>query len=184
MNDTVDFHTANTMLNQHSDVCYPLVVRFFIIGQCSVAWLLLGLEDAHTRQCEPLKPTILSKHAPFWQAILGFSRDPFIMHFPCIRGAQEPYAPVRIHNHHIFAGMVFLLATVVDFLFISVFRPCYRSFRAIMAKKGGASGSPGADSARSWAASSAAVRAGRRCWRAKATFRMSSNRRTHVLTFA
>ncbi len=78
--------------------------------------------------------------------------------------------------------MVFLLATVVDCLFISIFRSCYRSFRAIMAKKGGASGSSGVVAACNWAANAAAVRAGSPHWRAKAASRMSNNSRTHVLT--
>lgn len=182
VDDTINFHTANTMLNQHPDVRYPLVVGFFVIGQCAVAWLLLGLEDDHAWQRETLKPTILSKHTPFWQAILGFIRNPFIMRFPLISRAQEPYAPSRIYNDHIFDGMLFLLATVVDFLFIAVFRSCYRSFGSIMAKKGGASGSRSAVSACNWAANSAAVRAGSKRWLAKAVLRMSSNSRTHLLT--
>jgi hypothetical protein len=160
VNDPIDFHTANTMLDQHPDVRYPLVVSFFVIGQCSVAWLLLGLEDDHARQREALKATILPKHTPFWQVILRFIRNPFIMGFACIGGAQEPDAPVRIHQQHILDRMVFLLATVVDFLLIAVFRSCYRSFGSIMAKKGGASGSRSAVSACNWAANSAAVRAG------------------------
>jgi hypothetical protein len=183
VDDTIDFHTTNTVFDQHPDVRYPLVVGFLVIGQCSIAWFLLGLEEAHTWQGEPLKPTILPKHAAFWQAILGFIGNPFIMRFPFIGRAQEPDAPTRIHNDHIFDGMLFLLATVVDFLFIAVFRSCYWSFRAIMAKKGGASGSISADSACSWAAKSAAVRAGSTPWPAKAVFRMSSNSRTHLLTF-
>jgi hypothetical protein len=160
VDDPIDFHTTNTVLDQHPDVRYPLVVGFFVIGQCSIAWFLLGLEDDHTWQGEPLKPTILPKHAPFWQAIVGFICYPFIMRFPCIGRAQEPAAPGRIHNDHIFDGMVFLFATVVDCLFIAVFRACYWSFRAIMAKKGGASGSLTADSPCSCVANSAAVRAG------------------------
>ena len=141
MNYPVDFHTANTVLDQHPDMRYPLVVGFFLIGQSSVARLLLRLEDAHARQCETLKPTILPQHAAFWQAILGFVRNPFILRFAFIGRAQKPDPPVRIDQQHIFDGMVFLLATVVDFLFIAVFGSCYRSFGSIVAKKGGASGS-------------------------------------------
>jgi hypothetical protein len=163
-------------------VRYPLVVGFFRIGQRAVAWFLLGLEDDHAWQSEPLKPTILPKYAPFWQAILGFISNPFIMRFPFIGRAQEPYTPGRIHNEHIFDGMVFFLATVVDFLLISIFRSCYRPFGAIVAKKGGASGSRCTVSACKWAANSTAVRAGSKLWLAKAASRISSNSRTHVLT--
>lgn len=148
MNDTIDFHTANTVLNQHPDVRYPLVVRFFVLGQCAVAWLLLRLEDDHARQGETLKARILPQHTSFWQAILGFIRNPFIMSFACIRGAQEGDAPTRIHHQHIFDGMIFLLATVVDFLLICILRTCYRSFCAILAEKRGASGSLSTVSAR------------------------------------
>ena len=183
VNDSIDFYTANTVLDQHPDVRYPLVVGFFLIGQCAVAWLLLRLEDDHSRQRKALKPTILPEHAPFWQTILSFVGDPFIMHFPYIGRAQEPDVSSRIHQQHILDRMIFLFATVVDFLFIAVFRSCYRSFGAILAKKGGASGSIGVVSACNWAANSAAVRAGSKLWLSKALLRMSSNSRTHLLTF-
>jgi hypothetical protein len=183
VNDPIDFHTANTVLDQHSDVRNPLIVGFFVIGQCTVAWLLLRLEDDHPRQGKSLKPTILPEHAPFWQTILGFIRYPFIMRFTCIGRTQEPDASSRIYQQHILDGMVFLFATVVDFLFIAVFRSCYRSFGSILAKKGGASGSRCAVSACNWAANSTAVRAGSTPWLAKAVFRMSSSSRTHLLTF-
>ena len=160
VNDTIDFHTTNTVLDQYPDVRDPLVVGFFLSGQCAVAWLLLGLEDAHSRQREALKPTILPKDTPVWQTILGVIGNPFVMDSSCIGGAQEPDPPGCIDEQHILDGMVFLFATVVDFLLIGIFRSCYRSFRAIMAKKGGASGSSSVVSACNWAANSAAVRAG------------------------
>lgn len=183
MDDPIDFHTANTVLDQHPDMRYPLVVCFFLLGQCTVTWLLLGLEDDHARQCEPLKTRILSQHTPFWQAILGFIRYSFIVGFPFIRVAQEPDAPTRIDQQHIFDGMVLVLAAIVDFLLICILRPCYRSFCAILAEKRGASGSSSISSARNCSANSAAVRAGNNRWAAKASFRISSNSRTHLLTF-
>lgn len=143
VNDPIDFHTTNTMLDQHPDVREPLVVGFFLVGQRTVAWFLLGLENDHSRQREALKPTILRQYTALRQAILRFIRNPFIMRFACICRAQKPDAPVRINHQHILDGMIFLLATVVDFLFLGIFRSCYRSFRAIVAKKGGASGSSG-----------------------------------------
>ena len=183
VDDTIDFHTTNTVLDQHSDVRNPLIVGFFLIGQCSVVRFLFWLQDDHAWQCETLKTRILPQHTAFWQVILGFIRNPFIMSFAFICGTQEPDAPVRIHHQHIFDRVVFLLATVVEFLFIRIFRSCYWSFRAILAKKGGASGSLGSISVFKWAANSAAVRAGSKDWLAKAMFRMSSNSRTHLLTF-
>lgn len=147
VDNPIDFHTTNTVLDQHPDMRYPLVVGFFLIGQCAVAWFLLGLEDDHTWQREPLKPTILPQHAAFWQAILSFIGNPFVMRFAFIRRAQEPDPPVGIHNDDILDGMVFLLATVVDFLLEGIFRSCYGSFGCIVAKKGGASGSSGVGAA-------------------------------------
>lgn len=183
VDDTIDFHTANTMLDQHPDVRDPVIIGFLLLGQCAFGWLLLGLEDNHARQREALKTTILSQHTPVRQVILGFICNPFIMGFAFIRGTQQPDAPIRVDQQHILDGMVFLFATVVDFLFIGIFRSCYRSFRSIVAKKGGASGSTSADSTGSCAANSAAVRAGSKCWLAKAVLRMSSNSCTHLLTF-
>ena len=183
VNYPIDFHTANTVLNQHSDVRDPLIVGFFVRTQCAALRLLLRLEDDHARQGKTLKATILRQDAAFWQAIVGFICDPFVMDSPSICCAQEPYTPVRIYNNHIFDRMVFLLATVVDFLLIAVFRSCYRPFCAILAKKGGASGSKSAVSTRSACANSDAVRAGSSCCCAKAAFRMSRSSRTHLLTF-
>src|SRR5207249_474804 len=178
-----DLDTTNTVFHQHADMRYPAIVGFLFVGQRSFGWLLLGLQDDYARQRETLKPTILSQNAPLRQLILRFIRNPFIMRFPFIRGAQEPDGPVCIHNHHVFDGMVFFLATVVDFLFIGISRPRYRSLCAIMAKKGGASGSTSAVSACNWAVNSAAVRAGSKRWLAKAVFKISSNSCTHLLTF-
>jgi len=160
MHDPIDFHTTNTVLNQYSDVRDPLVVSFFVRAQCAALRLLLRLKGDHARQAKTLKATILRQDASFWQHILGFVGDPFVMCFPCVGRAQEDDAPTRIHNHHIFDGMLFLLAAVVDFLLIAVFGSCYWSFRSILAKKGGASGSNGVVSACNSAANSAALRAG------------------------
>ena len=71
VDNPIDFHTTNTMLDQHPDVRNPLVVGFFIISQCTLAWLLLGLEDRHSRQREALKATLLPKDTSFWQTVLG-----------------------------------------------------------------------------------------------------------------
>jgi hypothetical protein len=148
VNNTIDLDTTNTVFHEHANMRYPAIVGFLVFGQRSFRGLLLRLENDHARQREALKPTILSQDAAAGQRIPRLIRNPFIMRFPCIGGAQEPYRPIRIHYHHVFDRMVFLFATVVDFLFISVFRPRYRSFGAIMAKKGGASGSADATSAR------------------------------------
>jgi hypothetical protein len=183
VDNPIDLHTANTMLNQHPDMRDPSVVCFFLVGQAAIAWLLLRLQDDHAWQGEALKPTILPQYAAFWQLVLSFVGNPLIVCLPCIGRAQKPDPSRRIDEQHILDRMVFLLATVVDFLLITIFRPSYRSFGTIVAKKGGASGSSCAPSACNWAANSAAVRAGSKSWLAKAWFRMSSSSRTHLLTF-
>jgi len=136
VDNPIDFYTANTMLNQYPDMRYPLVVSFFLLSQAAVAWLLLGLEDDDTRQCETLKAGILCQHTSFWQALLCRIRNPFIMGFTRIGRAQEPDPSRRVDQQHILDGVVFLLATGVDFLLIVIFWPCYRSLCSLMAKKG------------------------------------------------
>ncbi len=160
MNDPIDFHTANTVLDQYPDVRYPSIVGFFVIGQCAALRLFLRLQDDYTWQAEALKAAILPQHATFWQAILGFFGNPFVMRFAFIGRAQEDDPAARIHQQYILDGMLFLLTTVIDGLLISIFWSCYRSFGSILAKKGGASRSSGVVSACSIAANSAAVRAG------------------------
>ena len=137
VDNAIDLHTANTVLNQHSDVRDPLVVGFLFIGQAAAAWLLLRLQDRHTWQSEALKPTILPQHTAFRQLELGFVSDPLIMRFPGIGRAQKPDPSACIHQQHILDRMVFLLATLVDFLLIAILGSGYWSFGTILAKKGG-----------------------------------------------
>src|SRR5690242_12809139 len=112
MDNTIDFHAANTVLHQHSDMRYPSVVGFFILCQRSVAWPLLRLKDDHPRQCKSLETTILCQDTALRQLILSFIRDAFVVYSPGVCRAQEPYTSVRIHNNHILYRMVFLLAAV------------------------------------------------------------------------
>jgi hypothetical protein len=179
----IHFHTTDTMLNQHSDVRDPAIVCFLVLGQCAVAWLLFGLKDDHIWQGETLKASVLPQNAAFWQPILGFIRYPFIVYFASIRGAQKPNTSSCIYNQHILDSVIFLLATVVDFLLLCIFWSCYRSFCSVVTEKRGASGSSSTISSRNRAASSAALRAGKSRWAAKAWFKISSNSRTHLLTF-
>lgn len=179
----IDFHTTDTMLDQHSEPRYPAILGFLVLRQRAIAWLLFRLKDGHFRQGETLKATILPQHAAGRQLILGFIRYPFIMHFAGICGAQKPNTSSRIHDEHILDGMLFLLAAVVDFLLLCIFWSCYRSFCAVVTEKRGASGSRSSVSSRNRTASSAAVRAGSSRWAAKALFKISSSSRTHLLTF-
>src|SRR5215510_1863966 len=123
-----------------------------------------------------------SVSAPLRQTILSFIRYAFIMHSSGICCTQEPDTSIRIDQQYILDRMVFLLATVVDFLLLSIFGSCYRPFGSIVAKKGGASGSSWSGSLCKRVANSAAFRAGSKLWVAKAVSRMSSNSRTHLLT--
>lgn len=136
VNNPIDLHTTNTMLDQHPDVRDPLIIGFLLLRQCTFGWLLLGLQDEHPRQREALKATILPQHAAFRQPILGLVRDPFIVRFAFVSGAQKPYRAGCIDDDHILDRVVLLLAAVIDFLLIGIFRSCYRSFRSIVAKKG------------------------------------------------
>ena len=179
----IDFYTTDTMLDQYPELRDPAILRFLVLSQRAIAWLLFGLEDDHRGQAETLKASILPQHAAFWQPILRFIRNPFIVNFAGIRGAQKPNAPSRIHNQHILDSMVFLLATVVDFLLLRIFWSCYRSFCSVVTEKRGASGSSSTISSRSRTASSAALRAGNSRWAAKAWFKISRSSRTHLLTF-
>ena len=167
VDNPIDLHTTNTMFNQHADVRDPLVLGFFLVGQAAIAWLLLGLQDAHAWQGEALEPTILPQYAAFRQLVLGFVGNPLIVRFPCIGRAQKPDPSRCIHQQHVLDSMVFLLAAIVDFLFLCIFWSGYRSFGTIVAKKGGASGASCAPSACNWVANSVAVRAGSKSWLAK-----------------
>jgi len=182
VNDPIDLHTTNTVLDQYPDVRDPLIVRSFLSTQCAAFRLLLRLKDRYSRQCEALKATILPQYTALRQTILGFVCNPLIMHASCIRGAQEADPAPRIDQQHILDCMVFLLAAVVDFLLVGIFRARYRTFGSIVTKKGGASGSRVSVSLCKRLASSVALREGSKLWLAKACSRMSSSSRTHLLT--
>ena len=182
-NNPIDLYATNTMLNDDSDMRYPLVICFLFRRQCAIARSLLWLEDRYPWQRKSLKARILGEDAAFWKIVLRLVGNTFIMRLSFIGGAQETDRSRRIHQKHIFNRMVTRLTAVIDFLLIRIFWSCYRSFRAIMAEKKGASGSVSTVSARNRSASSAAVRAGNNRWAAKAASKTSSNRRTHILTF-
>lgn len=182
MYNPIDFDTANTVLDQHPDVRDPLVVRFFLCTQCAAPWLLLGLKDRHSGQCEALKATILPKHTALWQSILGFICDAFIMHSSDIGRAQEHDPPIGVDQQYILDRMVFLFAAVVDFLLLTILGSCYWPFGSIVTKKGGASGSSVNVSLCKRLVSSAALREGSKLWFANALSKTSSSSRTHLLT--
>lgn len=95
-----------------------------------------------------MKSGILSEHTPIWQLILRLVGDAFLVRFPFIRRTQKANALLGIDEYNILERMVFLFAAIVDFLLVPVFRSRYRPFDAVLAKKGGASGSAGVVSAR------------------------------------
>lgn len=182
MDNSIHFYSTDTMLDQDSDVRYPLIIRLLFRCQAAIAWLLLRLEDDYSWQCKALKARILCQHTAFWQFVLRLIGDPLIMRLPFIRGTQKADGSAGFHQKYIFHGMVVRLATIIDFLLICIFRPCYRTLRAILTKKGGASGSLGGGTACRYAWSSLLVRAGSTPWTASAWLRISNNRRTHLLT--
>jgi hypothetical protein len=162
VNDTIAFHTSDTMLDMYADSRNAFVFRLFFGGQCAFWWFLLWLHDGYSWQAEALECAILCQLATFGQLILRFVRNPFVMRFPFIGGTQKADIAGLIDYHHIFDRVIFLFAAVVDSLFLVIQGSCYRPFGAIMIKRG-ADSSSRAGAAWSWAANSDAVRAGSKC---------------------
>lgn len=162
VNDTIAFHTPDTMLDMHADSRNAFVFRFFFGGQGAFWWFLLWLYDCHSWQGKALECTILCQLAAFGQLILRFVRNPFVMRFPFISGTQKADIAGLINHQDIFHRMILLFAAVVDGLFLVVQGSGYRPFGAILIKRG-AESSSSAGAAWSWVANSAAVRAGSKC---------------------
>ncbi len=162
VNNTIAFHTSDTMLDMHADSRYAFVFRFFFGGQGAFWGFLLWLYDCYSWQGKALECTILCQLAAFRQLILRFVRNPFVMRFAFIGGTQKADIAELIDHQDIFDRVILLFAAVVDGLFLVVQGSCYRPFGAILIKRGAASSSSTA-AIWMWAANSAAVRAGSTC---------------------
>ena len=136
VNDTIAFHTSDTMLDMHADSRNAFVFRFFFGGQSAFWWFLLWLYDCYSWQGKALECTILCQLAAFRQLILRFVCNPFVMRFPFIGGTQEANMTGLIDHEEVFDRMALLLAAVVVLLVLGIGWAVDRSLRTIMPKRG------------------------------------------------
>ena len=175
LHDPVAFHTANRMFNPDADGRNPTIQRFLRGGELPSTRFLLGLEDRDPRQDESLEALILVETTTGWQGRARLLRQALIRCFTFTGIAQEANVTGLIDHQEVFERVTLLLATVIFFLLLWIFRALDRSFGPIVHKRGDddvASGSCLVSSA----VKSSAVWTGRRCWSANAWFNTGSNR--------
>jgi hypothetical protein len=135
--NTISFDTANHVFNMHTDATNATVFFFFFVRKLSAAWLFLRLEHRNTFRSEALKSRILPQRTSF-REVIGFTiNDTLIMAFSFPGCTQAANGAEDIGDQNILDGVLALLSTIMQLLFIWITRPVYRSFCSIMEKKGG-----------------------------------------------
>jgi hypothetical protein len=173
--DPVAFHPTNGVFYPYANG-RDLTIRHVFRGcEFPATRFLLGLENRDTRQKESLKALILIQTTASWQGIPGELRHALLRCFAFICGAQEGNVTGLLDHQEVFERVMLLLAAVIFLLFLQIFRTLDWPFRTIMPKRGDVEGTSGWCFASS-AASSSAVRAGRRSWSANVRFNTACNR--------
>jgi len=171
----VAFHPTHGVFNADADGGNTTIGRFLRGREFPATRCFLGLDDRDPRQKDSLETLILIQATAGWQGIPGELRHAFIRRVAFIRVAQEGNVTGLLDHEEVFERVTLLLATVLFFLLLRIFRTLDRSFGPVLHKRGEATAA--SVSCRvNIAANSSAVRAGRRCWSAKAWFNTGCNR--------
>ena len=134
--DTTALDPANRMLDPYSDAIDATIVFLFFRGQCATTRLFLRLHDHNTVDSKTLKAHVLIQRTSWWKMIAFTISCPFIMTRSFPRFAQAPHATMLIDNDDVLDCVVFLLTTIIPFLFFWITWPIYRAFCSIVDKKG------------------------------------------------
>ena len=158
----VAFHPTHGVFNTDADGGNTTIGRFLRGCEFPSTRLFLRLEDHDPLQKESLEALILIQRTASWQGITGHLRHALLRRFAFTCVAQEGNVTALLDHEEIFERVTLLLATVVFFLLLRIFRTRDRPFGPIVHKRGGVDVSSGSCLA-SITANSSAVRAGRRC---------------------
>jgi hypothetical protein len=133
--DSISLDTTNHVFNVHTYATNATILFFFFRRQFAATWLFLRLENINAFRSESLKSRVLPQRTSR-RELIGFTvNDVLIMtfSFPCY--TQTSNVTEDIGHQHILDGMLFLLSTIIQLLFIWVRWPIYWSFCPIMEKK-------------------------------------------------
>jgi hypothetical protein len=135
--DPVAFDPTNGMFDPHADGRDPTICLFLRGREFPTTRFFLGLEDRDPRQEESLEALILIQTTADWQGITRELRHALIrrLAFTCV--TQEGNVTGFIDQQEVFERVALLLATVIFFLLLRIFRTLDRSFRPILPKRGG-----------------------------------------------
>ncbi len=131
------FHTADHMLDPHTNTSTSTVLGFCLGRQCRSSWLFRRLLHHHPGHGKALKAQVLIQHAVGRQTILLLVSKAFIVPLPFICGTEKANPTRSIDKHKIFQGVLLLLATVVECLFIRIRWSIDGAFGASMKKRAG-----------------------------------------------
>jgi hypothetical protein len=175
LHDPVAFHPTNGMFYPHANGRDPTIRRLLRGCEFLTTRFFLGLTDRNARQAESLEALILIQTTAGGQAIPGELRDALLRCFAFMRVAQEGDVTALIDHEEVFERVPLLLAAVVVFLLLRIFRTLDWPFSTIMPKRGEVEVASVLCFVSS-AANSSAVRDGRRSWAANAWFNTACNR--------
>jgi hypothetical protein len=175
LHDPVAFHPTNGMLYPHANGRNLPIRRLLRRCEFLTTRFFLGLNDRNARQAEALEALILIQTTAGGHGIPGELRDALLRCFAFIRVAQEGNVTGLLDHQEVFERVPLLLATVVFFLLLRIFRALDGPFSTIMPKRGAVEVASVLCFVSS-AANASAVRAGRRSWSAKAWFNTACNR--------
>lgn len=135
--DPVAFYPTNGMFDPHAEGRDPTICRFLRRREFPTTRFFLGWEDGDPRQEESLEALSLIQTTADWQGITRELRHALIrrLAFTCV--AQEGNVTGFIDQKEVFERVTLLLATVIFFLLLRIFRALDRSFRPILPKRGG-----------------------------------------------
>ncbi len=134
--DATALDSADRMLDPNSNAVDATIFFLFFRSQCSTTRLFLRLYDRNAIDIKALKSHILIQRTSGRKLIAFTISCPFIMTRSFPGFTQTPHSAMLINNDDVLDRVVFLLATVIPFLFFRVTRSIYRSFCSVMDKKG------------------------------------------------
>jgi hypothetical protein len=172
--DSVAFHSTNGVFKTDSDGGNATIGRFLRRGEFPSRGCFLGLDDRDAGQKNPLEAFRLIQATAGWQGVACQLRQALIRGFPVTGVAQEAQVTGLMNHEEVVERMAFLLPTVILLWLLRIFRTLERSFGPIMNKR--AAGAAASLGGVSIVATSAAVRAGRNSWSAKARFNTGGSR--------
>jgi hypothetical protein len=163
----IAFDPATRGFTPHADGRETTSLRLLRWGEFTATGVFLGLAARDPREKEALEALRLRETTAGWRRRARQLRQVLIRRVALTGGAQDAHGTSVIPHKEVFERVALLLTTVIRLLVRRVFRTVEWPFSTIRPTRGGV-GSSCDGLLASRAATSSAVRAGRRSWSAQA----------------